>query len=1438
MSERRPDALHRAEDPAARASAVLGEFAGVRRSDDGISTSDLTCHELRDVLWLSGKIRPREDGREVAEPVAPPLLNEASADAEEAETTKSGTEPANEPLAEPEPDPLSRTEFDPFVVRTDAVPLAWPTLPALPEARGIARALRPFMRTTASPWRTVLDEESTAIRAAQDKLWLPEWQPAPWRRFDVALVTDSGPSMDIWRRTGREFLGLLRRQGAFRDVRHYQLDCSKSSPDDLLLEVCATGKAWHWSHLIEPTGRRVVLVLTDAIGAAWHNGAAAGLLARWGRAMPVAVVQVLEHRLWHWSALTTRRVRMSARRSGATNRHLKVKAVHPDADIAPEELKNAVPVPVLGLSADWMAGWAKLLTSDDGGWVETTATLLSTSGDDNPPAPPNGRPGPLTSRDRVLRFRTNASVEAFSLAGLLAATPLSLPLMTLVQRQLLPGSSLSTLAEVMLGGLLKQVVPADRLAAPAAGVPQIPYDFHDGVRDELLGTVKRADTVRVAMVLGEHAGDTHPSLRDFRAALSAPEEVPDPEPTEENRPYLRVQEAVLRALSGPYARRARRLTNARIELESASSRSLRTMAAAAASEPAAHADRTTGEGDVIPLTVSVAQRRETTGQPSIWGQVPLRNPNFVGRREVLEVLRQRLLEPGTTAVLPEALHGMGGVGKSQTVIEYIYQHASEYDVVWWIPSEHPSQTRASFVELARRLGLSAGSADTAVPAVLEALRTGTPFSNWILVFDNADQPESVRPFFPAGNGHIVVTSRNPDWASVARQVEVDLFTRAESIELLQRRDPTISDTDAGQLAEALGDLPLAVEQAAAWRSQTGMPVSEYLDLFDQHRMELLEASSPSDYEIPVAAAWNVPLARLRHAHPAALQLLQVCAFFGPEPISRRWFSGVRNAPVPDALAEAFRDPIKLNRAVREINRYSLAKIDHRNNTLQLHRLVQAVLKSRLEAAEQDDLRHAVHVLLAYGDPDDPEVSTNWSRYSELLPHAAASRAVECEDRWVRALSINLVRYLLASGDYGGALDFSEYAVQVWQQNLGESSLDTVEVTRLYAIALRRLGKIDEAMRLNERNLEVLREAVGEDHENVLSMLDTVAADRRTQGKFAEELALQQTVYDRSREILGPDDPATLRYANNLASCYRLMGDFFKAKALDTETLQRRTVVLGDDHLLTYRSMNALAMDLRECGDHQAAGRMQQTTLPRQQELFGADHPYTIGAARNLAVTLRKLGEHASALELSRECVAKYRRRHGNLHIDTVTSLSSLSVDLRHVGDLDGALEAASTGYDLFQEIRGPGHPYTLIAAVNLASVLRLRRQVERARELDELAVYGLRGTFSRDHPFALVAATNLASDLAGLGDHVGSRLLDEELVERSASVLGEEHPSTLAIALNLSLDLRQARTAVEADALHTRTMASFRRVLGEDHPATVLAGQHARAVCDTDTMEL
>lgn len=1436
-----------------------------------LRSADLSPAEVADTLWLAmaiGGVQPDQTSPpEVEEPEdveAEPPLPDADADADQQ------TQAEREDWKLGDHRSLGSAPAEPNVPEVSA-PLVWPTAPTLTDPLLIARSLRSAAILERSPWHQELDEELTAAAAAETGLWLPRWRSASWQKFDAALVVDTSLSMEIWQHTVREFRDVLLRQGAFRDVRTYRLDCSMPALEKLVLRTEAGG-ARSWRDLVDPTRRRLVLVITDTVGAAWHSGAAGTLLAAWGRSMPVAIVQTMPERLWHWGGLSPRRMRLSTPAVGAPNGRLRVAPPEPAIGPAPAPEAGDVVIPVLALEPTWLQSWARLFGLAGAVPVNLTAVFANPFGHDVEPV--TEPEPPVTARDRVRRFRAFASVDAFHLAGLLAVAPLSLATISQVQRVLLPGAGLDTQAEVLLGGLLQR---------SPFGPAGISFDFIEGVREELLVGMFRSDVVRVARLISDYLGDKMPALRNFRRALDDPAGTEIPIISAHDKPLIELQAAVFRSLSGPYARRGSVLEKTlRLEqhppvggaqlvqdndhpdheIAHVGQDDLASLARQddqltnvdlRFSPPAGEIELLPGGSDMTAGHITESGRPRMDGapaivnQPRIWSSdsMPLRNPDFVGREDLLDQLRQRLAEPGATAVLPEALHGLGGVGKSQTVVEYIYRRARDYDVVWWIAAEHPTGIRNSFVELARRLDLpTVGGAESARLAVLEALRKGEPYSRWILVFDNADKPDDIKDFLPqttSTTGHIVVTSRNSQWGNIARTVEIDLFSRDESVELLRRRGGEISDIDAEQLAEALGDLPLAIEQAASWRAQTGMEVSEYLDLLEQNRTELLQMGTTSEYQLPVAAAWNVPLSQLRSDHPEALALLEICAFFGPEPISRRLFSGVPETRVPEAQRElrvALSDPIKLNSAIREINRYSLAKIDHRNNTLQLHRLVQAVLKNQVPEDRRDEMQHLAHVLLVNGDPNDPDSTTTWQRYGELLPHVITSGAVRCQANWVRALLINLVRYLMNIDDYESGRELSGQAWEVWRDNIGERDLQTLTMARHYGSILRRQQQFDTARELNRRTYELMVAEYGADHETTFSVADAVAQDLRGQGRFVEERALRQDTYDRASNVLGDDDPQTLNFGSALSGCLRGLGEYSLALSLDRQLYRSREIVNGADHPRTMVTLDAYAMDLREVGQLPDALRLASDSVEKQRELLGRNHLGTVGSLRNLAVIRRKSGDLMGAFEASQECYQRYAQRQGELHLDTITALMCMGVDLRYLGELPRARDHGERAYQQYLDVYGPNHPYVHIASTNLSTTLRLLGDADGARALNDSAVRFYRSAFGPDHPSGLVMATNLASDLAALGDATGAYELDADTVARSTRVLSADHPSTLAARLNLSLDLISLGRTDEAAAMYDGTLGAMRDRLGPEHPSTVAAGTRVRANCDTDTMQL
>jgi tetratricopeptide (TPR) repeat protein len=1325
-----------------------------------------------------------------------------------------------------------------------------------------------------------LDEEATAEHAAEDGLWLPYTRSADERRFDLVLVVDDHATMVIWQQTITEFTAVAEQLGAFRDVRVRRLGLREGHGGEeavLLGPYPDDDRVGVPGELVDPAGRRIILVLTDGLGPLWQTEAGRKALELWSAAGPVAVVHLLSQRDWHRTALVPRQVRLRGPRVGARNTELSVDFPAEQRDpFDPPPDKWTVAVPVLELDADWLGRWASLVAGDEAGWVDAFVLLLGVPDRPGPevPEPPYTPPAPSV-RERIRRFRSHATPTAFRLATHLAAAVLEPRLVRDVQRKLVPEAQPVHLAELFLSGLLEQTPPGE----PRGDDSRIPLDFVDGAREELLSAAMRADTARVVSSVSDFYGDRSEAARRLHGALLAPEEVPDPPVTAESLPFVRVELAVLRALSGPYLLRARRISaalegvrpgasitpnterivhdvsNEHINSDTDGLIMTDTTASQHQREDGGSTNRTPVEGIAVPspdgqsgadssshgnqVTGPAApqahQLHPRTSVPAVWGNVPPNNPNFVGREDLLAQVRDQLLTGDTSAVLPHALHGMGGVGKSQIAIEYVYRYASDYDVVWWIPSEQPTMILTALTELAHRLGLNVSSeANRAVPAVREALRRGHPYDRWLLVFDNAENVEAVRPYFPTGGtGKILITSRNQEWDRVARTLSVDVFTREESKALLRRRARDLSDSDADRLAEALGDLPLAIEQAAAWQAVTGMSVPEYLRLINEKIAELMLELVPSpDYPMSVAAAWDVSLRQLEQRNPAALQLLQVCSFFAPEPISRSLFNNSRSTTIAPELDEALRHPIKLGRAIREINVYALARIEHRHDTIQLHRLVQAVLVNRMSPQQQADMRHGAHLLLADANPNGPGSRELWPRYQALLPHVVVSRAVECDSPWVRGLVRGIVEFLYIWGDHDGAASMAREAVDIWTEKFGAEDQQTLEMAKWLAFILRVLGEYQEAAEMMQRTADIYIRVAGEDDEGTLDALIQLCSGLRLRAEIARALEINRSVYERSLRAFGEDDPATLRAAHSLGVGLRLMGLYQEAREHDTETARLRALTLGENHLDTLSTRSGLSIDMREAGDYLGAVAHQEDVYARYVDTYGEDNPASVSCARVLAVCRRRAGDHDGALRLAELALSKFESRYGAAHPDAVACAANLVNDLRQDGQLRRSRELGEATIDRYTAKLGSAHPYTLSARTNVAITLRHLGDLDAAGEHLAVALPGLRESLGDEHILTLTTVIGMANQHSANERHAEALELDQQALEVLTRNQGEDHPTTLACANNVVLDLRALGREDEATALHTETLVRFRRTLGESHPATVAAASSQRADVD------
>lgn len=667
--------------------------------------------------------------------------------------------------------------------------------------------------------------------------------------------------------------------------------------------------------------------------------------------------------------------------------------------------------------------------------------------------------------------------------------------------------------------------------------------------------------------------------------------------------------------------------------------------------------------------------------PRVWN-LPPRNPGFTGRDHHLLAIRDRLLA-GDRAVV-QALHGMGGIGKTQLAAEYAYRFAGDYDIVWWIAAEHSALIADQVAALGVDLNGVPSGADTssAARAVLAQLRS---LPRWLLVFDNATSAEDVAPWLPGSAvGHVLITSRQSGWDEIAAPVEIDVFARAESTALLRDRVLWLTAADdADLLAEALGDLPLGIVQAASYLRETGIPASEYRDLLDTRAAQVLGEGRPLSYPLSLAAATRLAVDRLAEEEPVVMELLTLCAFLAPEPIPVSLFSGKSHGP--DTLSECA-DPVMFRRILAVIARSALARIGREE--LQMHRLIQAILRDHLSLEKKRATRRRAQHLLIVANPGDPGNPENWHRYGQLLPHILAADLVGLEEPSGRKLLIDSIRYMRERGDYHTSRRFADQAYRRWVADHGPDHPDTLAVATDLARSWWRLGDYSAARRLDEDTLERRRFNLGPDHPDTLRSAANLATDLRLLGQLEAARRLDEDTLERRRRIFGYDHPDTLNSAQNVAIDLRELGSAEAARQLDVDTLERRCKVLGVNHPNTLTSASNLAIDLRILGEVEAARQLNEDTLEQRRRILGDNHLNTLRSASNLARDLFELGELKAAKELDEGTLARRRRVLGEDHPDTVRSVNNLIEDLRAMNETQLADQLDSQTRALRQRVLG------------------------------------------------------------------------------------------------------------------------------------------------------
>jgi V8-like Glu-specific endopeptidase len=321
-----------------------------------------------------------------------------------------------------------------------------------------------------------------------------------------------------------------------------------------------------------------------------------------------------------------------------------------------------------------------------------------------------------------------------------------------------------------------------------------------------------------------------------------------------------------------------------------------------------------------------------------------RNPNFTGRVAQLETMHNALTSR-RTAALTQAIAGLGGVGKTQLAMEYSYRYAHEYDVIWWVRSELQETRLNDIVALGKALGETTSSMDASasLKATLDWLDR---YSGWLLVFDNAENPNQIRDLLPkARNGSIIITSRFGAWGAVAQILQVDSWSPTEAVAFLCQRTSQSDERSALGIADLLGYLPLALAQVAAYVEESGCSLMHYFALLKGNPSEALKLRpQSSDAEKAIATIWEISLKQLTTKSSDAVAVLSLFSFLAPDRILHETLLA-HTDKLPSSLSQIVTNGFRLNAAIAALRSYSL--VNTTADGFSVHRLVQAVVRTRL-----------------------------------------------------------------------------------------------------------------------------------------------------------------------------------------------------------------------------------------------------------------------------------------------------------------------------------------------------------------------------------------------------------------------------------------------------------------------------------------------------------
>jgi tetratricopeptide (TPR) repeat protein len=814
------------------------------------------------------------------------------------------------------------------------------------------------------------------------------------------------------------------------------------------------------------------------------------------------------------------------------------------------------------------------------------------------------------------------------------------------------------------------------------------------------------------------------------------------------------------------------------------------------------------------------------------GDIPRAPPGFQPRPDLLARLDQS--ETGTSVIHP--VTGNRGLGCTQLAAAYARAKlAAEWRFVVWVNAADMGSLMAGLAAAADVPGFSAGGSwrDTADAGRALRHRLEADGDRCLLVFDDAEDPDELRPFVPAnGAARILIVGTRPSTTDLGTSVPVDVFSADEAVAFLTRRTGLEDEAGAAAVAAKLEHQPLALALAAAviaWQDLGYATYLEWLRAVSTPVSPIHEEEPPIPHGIVEAVLLSLEAIRAADRTGLCTRVMEMMAVMSASGIRRELLAAGRGGELViggHRVTAALADRVLAQLAERSLLTFSL---DGRR--VVAHRLVTQVVRD--EMAWQKRLttvgRAAASVLEARAQSLDASqerlaVRDISQQVTALVENTAPSLG-EADAELTKALlrlRFLVLYHLIELGDSATqAVTLGEPLTGDLHRALGPDHPDTLNSRNSLAAAYQAAGRADDAIRLFQQTLVSRVRLLGPGHPDTQTSQNNLAAAYQDAGRVAEAILLFELTLAARERLLGVGHPSTLNSQGNLAAAYRDAGQTDDAISLLEQTLSGRERLLGTDHPDTLSSRNSLANAYRDAGRAAEAVSLMEQTVAVRERLLGADHAKTLASRNNLAAAYRDAGRIDDAVPLFERTLAARERLLGDDHPSTLNSRNNLANAYRDAGRAPEAVPLAEQVLSACERLLGASDAKTLASRANLAAAYRDAGRVGEAIALMEETLAARERLLGADHRSTLTSRCSLATAYlkAGRADEA-IPLFGQTLTARER-LLGADHPDTLATRDSLACACQEAGRVIEAILEFEQALAARERLLGADHPDTL-----------------